>query len=221
MKKFCIFCLTVMLCFSAVAASALTLTGDSLWAISDQQHITGIIDPNKVENYFGPQEPEKPYIRGFLKNGLVREKGLQSYVVSTSGQFGGFTTMRVKLEIFPQYEEIVAEVVQQKCGYVPDDVFDYILATMYFEDSNVGHVFFKTNIPTYHVGTITVNNGKDTIELYMGDFDFDGQYDLGFAAGWTPCKKPCPCKWQLVCVTQTVITTYTYIRSCFKNIVCK
>ena len=65
------------------------------------------------------------------------------------------------------------------------------MATMYFEGSNVGHKFFKANIPTFNVGNITVNK-HDTFNLYMGDWDFDGEYDLGFAAGWTQCKKPEP-----------------------------
>lgn len=192
MKKFVTLLLLVTLCMVPMLSFAETFRGEALWAISSEQHITGILSPDQVENHFGPQAPAKPYVRGFLDNGLVREKGLQQYVVSTSGQHGGFTTLKTVITIFPQYEEIVAEVVTDKCEYTPDSVMDYVFATMYFEGNYVGHVFFKTNVPTFYVGDVTVNNGKDTFKLLMGDWDNDGKYDLGFAPGWTPCKKPEP-----------------------------
>lgn len=194
MKKIVALLLIVIMSCVMVGAFAYTTTEEALWALSTNQHITGILSPDKVEEYLGPQNPSKPYIRGFLENGLVREKGLQSYVASTSGQFGGFTSIRTTVKIFPQYEEVVAEVVEDTLGYIPNGAFDYIMATMYFEGNNVGHKFFKANIPTFNVGTITVNK-TDTFNLYMGDWDFNGEYDLGFSAGWTQCKptpKPCP-----------------------------
>jgi len=191
MKKFVALLLMVTITLVPMFAFAYTTTEDALWALSTNQHVTGILGPEKVEEYLGPQNPAKPYIRGFLENGLVREKGLQSFVASTSGQLGGFTSIRTTVKIFSQYEEVVAEVVEDTLGYVPNGALDYIMATMYFEDKNVGHKFFKTNVPTWNVGTITVNK-TDTFNLYMGDWDFDGEYDLGFAAGWTQCKKPEP-----------------------------
>lgn len=187
MKKLFTIILVLTISLLPTFAFAQTLRGEALWAISAEQRITGVLSPDQVENYFGPQYPTKPYIRGFLENGMAREKGLQRYVVSTSGQHGGFTTLNTTITIFSQYEEIVAEVVTDKCEYTPDSVMDYIFATMYTEDEYVGHVFFKANTPTFYVGNIIVNNGKDTIKLYMGDWDTDGNYDLGFAAGWTQC----------------------------------
>ena len=191
MKKIVALFLIATCLFMAIPSFAYTTTEEALWALSTNQHITGILSPDKVEEYLGPQNPPKPYIRGFLENGLVREKGLQAYVASTSGQFGGFTSIHTTVKIFTQYEEIVTEVVEDTLGYVPNGALDYIMATMYFEGSNVGHKFFKADVPTFNVGTVTVNK-KDTFNLYMGDWDFDGQYDLGFAAGWTQCKKPEP-----------------------------
>lgn len=201
MKKFVALFLIATCLLMAIPSFAYTTTEEALWAVSTNQHITGILSPDKVEEYLGPQKPPKPYIRGFLENGLVREKGLQSYVASISGQYGGFTSIRTTVKIFAQYEEIVAEVVEDTIGYVPNGVMDYIMATMYFEGNNVGHMFFKADVPTFNVGTITVNK-HDTFNLYMGDWDFDGKYELGFAAGWTQCQpkpkphhKPCkPCK---------------------------
>ena len=192
MKKIVALLLFFTLTLTPIFALAYTSTEKSLWALSDNQHITGILTPDKVEEYLGAQAPEKPYIRGFLQNGLVREKGLQSFVVSTSGQLGGFTEIKTTVKIFSQFEEIVAEVVADKCGYVPTGALDYILATMYFEDDNVGHMFFKADVSKFQVGTVTVNDGKDTFPLYMGYWDEDDEYDLGFAAGWTQCKKPEP-----------------------------
>lgn len=188
MKKFVALLLMVTITLVPMFAFASTVTGEALWALSTNQHITGILAPDKVEEYLGPQEPLKPYIRGFLENGLVREKGLQSYTVSTSGQFGGFTSIYTTVKIFPQYEEIVAETVEDILGYAPANVMDYIMATMYFEDDNVGHRFFKANVPVWRVGTITVNK-HDTFDLFMGDWSGDGAYELGFAAGWTQCVK--------------------------------
>lgn len=222
MKKFVVFIMSILVALSVVmSASALTLSGEALWAISTEQHVMGIIDPTKVENYFGPQEPPKPYVRGFLENGLVREKGLQAYTISASGQLGGFTTLKTTVTIFPQFEEVVYDLVTDKCGYEPNSVTDYILATMYFTDEYVGHVFIKTNVPKFHVGTITITDKKDTIELYMGDFDLDGYMELGFAPGWTPCQpapKKCCGKWTVKCIT---VTQICYIKQCFQKTKCK
>lgn len=224
MKKFLILFMCILVGLATViGASAETLKGEALWAISTNQHITGILDPMNVENYFGPQCPPKPYVRGFLDNGLVREKGLQAYVTSPSGQLGGFTELYTWLTIFPGFEEVVYALVEDKCGYEPTTVMDYILATMYFEDDYVGHVFFKTNVPKFHVGTIKITDKKDTIQLYMGDFDGDGNYELGFAPGWTQCtpapRKTCCGQWKMVkCITTTQIY---YVRQCYKKTTCK
>lgn len=193
MKKFVALFLIVTCLLMAIPSFAFTTHGEALWALSDNQRITGILDPNEVEEYLPAQNPPKPYIRGFLENGMVREKGLQEFCVSASGTYGGLTYITTKVEIFTQYEEIVNEVVIDKNGYEPHCVNDYIIATMYFEDKYVGHVFFKTNISKFHVGNVYVNDGKDIIPLYMGDFDFDGAFDLGFAAGWTQCVTTPPC----------------------------
>lgn len=197
MKKIIALFLTMIALFTTCSAFAFTTCGEALWALSDSQHVTGILDPQTVEERLPAQNPAKPYIVGFLDNGLVREKGLQEYCISASGTYGGFTYVCTKLEIFPQFEEIVDEVVMDTIGYEPNDVLDYILATMYFECKYAGHMFFKTNVSKFHVGNVTVNEGKNTFPLYMGDWDNDGKYELGFAAGWTQCTpKPCvpkPC----------------------------
>ena len=196
MKKFVALFLIVTCLVAAIPSFAFNVCGEALWALSDSQHITGILTPDKVEEYLPAQNPPKPYIVGFLDNGLVRTKGLQEYCVSTSGAYGGFTYVRTKIDIFAQYEEIVCEIVTDKLGYEPRTVVDYILATMYFECKYAGHRFFDTKVSKFHVGNVIVNDGKDTIALYMGDWDFDGKYDLGFAVGYvqcTPAPRPtCP-----------------------------
>jgi len=228
MKKFVALLLMVTITLIPMFAFAYTTSEDALWALSTNQHVTGILSPDKVEAYLGPQNPSKPYIRGFLENGLVREKGLQAYIASASGQLGGLTMIYTTVKIFSQYEEVVSEVVEKTLGYIPNGALDYIMATMYFEGNNVGHKFFKTNVPTWNVGTITVNK-TDTFNLYMGDWDLDGEYDLGFAAGWTQCTpqvnieiptpvivvrpKPCkPCKQTLVVVVEPTIVVKPQVK---------
>ena len=63
---------------------------------------------------------------------------------------------------------------------------------MYFECKYAGHKFFNRNLSKFHVGNVIVNDGKDTIPLYMGDWDLDGKYDLGFAVGYVQCVAPQP-----------------------------
>ena len=201
MKKYVALFLIVTCLLMAIPSFASTTTGDALWALSTSQHVVGIIDPTKVEERLPAQNPEKPYIRGFLENGLVREKGLMEYCISTSGTYGGLTYIETTVVIFPQFEEMVNEVATDILEREPEDAFDYIMATMYFSGKYVGHVFFKTNISKFHVGNIVVNRGADTFPLYMGDFDLDGKYELGFAAGWTQCAPNPPC----VVVTPPVV----------------
>ena len=207
MKKFVALFLIATCLIAALPSFALTTTADALWALSTDQHVVGIIDPLKIEEKLPAQNPPKPYIRGFLENGLVRTKGLMEYCVSTSGTFGGLTYIETTVVIFPQYEEVVNEVATDILEREPEDAFDYIMATMYFSGKYVGHVFFKTNVSKFHVGNVIVNNGADTFPLYMGDFDLDGNYELGFAAGWTQCaREPEPESYCPTVVVQEQIT---------------
>ncbi len=238
MKKFIVTLLLVVM--MVVPFAAFAQESEALWALSTNQHVTGILTPMKIETLLGPQNPPKPYIRGFLENGLVREKGLQRYIITEDGHYYGLTAVATNVIIFPQYKELVDSIVLEKCGYTPDSVMDYIFATMYFYDNYVGHMFFRSNIPAFYVGDVIVNKGKDSFKLYLGDWDEDGKYDLGFAAGWTQCKpkpepepepdpipvpKPEPvkktckktCTPQKVCAPVFQFNLFSIVKNCFKR----
>lgn len=203
MKKFVSIIVVVSMVMMMVPAMAAGYTGNALWALSTQQHITGILDLDQVEEYMGMQDPPKPYIRGFLENGLVREKGVQYYDFDSRGNFYGLTTVRTTVNLAPEFAGLVDEIVRAVCGIPETDrltVDNYIAATYCFVgDQYIGHRFFKSNVQKWKVGTVTVNDGRDTFDLYMGDWDFDGQPDLGFAAGWTQCQPRSQCPFRSGC----------------------
>ena len=185
------------------ATYALTYNDEAAWAVSTQQHITGVLAPDQIEDYMGMQDPPKPFIRGFLDNGLVREKGVQYFDTDSRGNLYGFTKMRTSVYVSPDYADLVNEIVYAVCG-IPEGekltAADYIAATYYFaDDYYVGHRFFKANVKTWKVGRVTVNEGRDTFDLYMGDWDGDGAPDLGFAAGWTQCQPRTCCPFRTGC----------------------
>lgn len=182
--------LMVILCltFLTSTAFAATVSGPARWALNDTQYLTGINSTRKVENAFGLMRPADTYVYGFVKDGVEYEKGVQT-TFTFDKYVAGLTTLNTVVNINPQYENQVKEIVYDVLHL--DDgakltANDYVKATLYLKHINkvpkVGHVFFDNSVEKILVGTITLNQGKNVFDLFIGDFNHDNKYELGFAA---------------------------------------
>ncbi len=188
MKKLAIFITILSLLFCSISALAEPLTGPAFWALNHDQHLTGIVDSAKVENVYGIIIPEHVYVQGFEEFGIERTDGMQTVFIFDNYTCG-LTPLFTSVDILPEYQDTVDSIVRQKLGYDDEQVLtvnDYVAATLYQKKvrhvARLGHIFFDERIEKVEVGTVTLNQGANTFKLYIGDFDSDLQYELGFAA---------------------------------------
>ena len=186
MKK--IFCATLTILVLMFAVNAFATTGPAQWALNDNQYLTGIDNENGIAT-FGIMNPNRPYVYGFVEDGITYERGMQTTFIFPQ-YICGTTTLNTTVTIDPEYEDMVNNLVRTYCGYDSDVVLeakDYIKATTIEKTirqvPRIGHRFFNKSVDVIPVGQVVINQGTSVLRLYLGDFDHDGAYELGFAAG--------------------------------------
>ena len=170
--------------------SMMTFTGCSWWAISEDNFVIGKLEESEKVPILPTQNPKKNVIRGFLDNGLVRRKGSMNFLM-LDGQMLGLTKLKVTVSIFDEYRETIESIVYRRFGEEADISANAIIAcTTWIQGESIYHIFWPSIKSHVAIGTVTVNDGLDTITLYAGDHNGDGLLELGFAAGWqqTPSK---------------------------------
>ncbi len=189
------------------AAAAGVYSGASWWALAENQLVVGIKSLEELGSVLPMQTAGKPYIRGNVDNGLIREKGMLRAVIG--GVACGLTKVDIAVRIKTEYISLVESIVARRLEGVDMSANSVIACSQWWAGETVGHIFFTASAARIAVGVVSVNGGQDVIQLYAGDFDGDGAPELGFAAGWmvkeppkapeqrpgkecTPCnRKPC------------------------------
>lgn len=195
-------------------------TGCPKMIISSEGRIVGIKAPNIVEESMGFQNWDKTVIGGFLENGLVRRKGVARVAAYSSGElYAGFTNIPVTVEVTNvaavevilgiSREYLTAEAVVEGTMYVlPCGLF-------------AGHRFFVSSASKFVVAKVYFNCGRNYAYIFAGDWDGDGELELGFQTGYqvyeqtcTPCPRchcwPCFCGYIHVDVDVHVDIHYSY-----------
>ena len=168
-----------------------TFTDCSFWVISNNQRVIGKKAPNETVSILPPQSPAYKYVCGCADTGLIREKAGMRAVYGES--LCGFTSVNAVVTIKPEYYSAVENVVINKLNEYDLTANKIIACTMWWDGNTVAHIFFTSISEKVAVGSVTLNNGKDAVILYMGDFDGDGSMELGFTAGWnTETRNPEP-----------------------------
>ena len=182
MKKLAIFILVLVTLTTATGAFAECYTGPAEIALSAQHNMVGAIYPCEALTLLGPQTIRgKNYIRNILENGIVREKAL-------IWKFD-LSTVHVMVAISPKYFDFVKLAVANSQGVSFDEAKmtagTIIEATHYYcGEFYVGHMFMTSN-KRVRVGSVSFeDNPGEFADLFIADFDGDGNIELGFAPGY-------------------------------------
>lgn len=206
MKKiFVVFTVFVLLFVNALACDGIipteentyhTYTDPSYWAIEQNYHeLFGMISPEETVRTYGVQTVTSNIVRGFSSTGLIRVKGRAQYCISESIVVGLTFLDNVSITIYPRYQAIVEEVVTRRTGSTMC-ARTIASSTLWQVNDTVSHIFYTTQ-KVFIVGVVYFNGGRDSTALWCGDFDGDGDNELGFKAGVTdfkPTPSPEPTK---------------------------
>lgn len=123
------------------------------------------------------------YLRGISDSGnAIRLKGM-AQINPIGDSWLGLTPYNVDIELFKGYESIVRAIVEQRTTVVKPDALSIINSTLWFDDNYVGHIFYNAATRVIQVGTIEFVNLDYKLELWIGDINQDGQYELGLIPG--------------------------------------
>lgn len=195
MKKF-ISMLLVLCCLGSIPAAIACEENDipiiklteqeSEWsccymALGDTNGVFGKTSMNQEVEFFAASSATGLYVRGISEDGLIMVKGTLGYILYEETVFG-LTKVDCQVDIYETCRPFVRDIVEKKFGYT-EDITDSktMAATLVRTEKDIFHVFFDEKIIHIPVGTVKFRNGI-TI-LYAGDFDGDGEYELGFQYG--------------------------------------
>ena len=195
------------------AVSNLMLHGESNWLISQNGRVIGKKSPCEDVEILGYQEhPQFQYPSDVLENGFIRYPG--ESMICLNNHDIGWTTFCTDVEIDIVWAKFVQDIVKYRSSQLmminPEEsefgTKEIIAATVYYDENEVTeqqevhatHIFYKSTDWRMQVGYIYFMDGSRAT-LFVGDFDNDGYYELGFAPGWTTCEpepkpepeKPC------------------------------
>ena len=165
-------------------------TGKSWWCISENRLITGKIRADEKVDVAKITEQSTPFVRGFVDNGLIREKGAIKYM-EIGGTILGLTELEATVTVWEQYADAVATVVHEKLGEDVEISANSILScSLRWEASTVYHMFADQYSGRIPFGTLALNGGNSTTLIYFCDFDGNGTAEIVFSAGWIPYEEP-------------------------------
>ena len=165
-------------------------TGETWWCISENRLVTGKIRVDEKVDTAKIAEQKTPYVRGFVDNGLIREKGAIRYT-EIGGTILGLTELEATVTIWEQYTEAVETVVHEKLGENVEISANSILScSLRWETNTVYHMFADQYSGRIPIGTVTLNGGESTTLIYICDFDGNGTFEIVFSAGWIPYEEP-------------------------------
>lgn len=174
----------VLIAKSETAIQANVFTGISWWALTVENRVFGKISPMEQVSAVAANPPRGAWIGGCVDNGVVRDK----HTMTVIGEGYGLTQVEVRIELRQEAVELVERILWERLEVDTITANAIIAATMWWEKSTVCHVFFLPDAAKMWAGTITA--GKNTIELYAGEWG--GVLVLGFVSGSCPAPTPEP-----------------------------
>lgn len=164
--------------------------GASWWALTDGNRAFGKISPAEDQPVCPAKPPKSAFVGGCMDNGLVRKKGSMTVLTGADGLVYGLTSLDVKITLNADAVALVESIVRDRLEVDGITANAIIAATMWWQETTVTHIFFHPTAPMMWVGVVTVNGGRNTIDLWAGDWDGDGFPELGFCAGSSPTPVP-------------------------------
>lgn len=174
--------------------------GESWWAITTGMKVAGKISPEESAGINAGAGVCGAAVQGITENGILREKSAIRY---TEGErIVGLSRLKVGVTIETQYLETVKAIIFRRLGEETALCANSVIsATLWWEGSTVCHIFYSNAAARVRVGAVMIEGAACPAELYMGDFDGDGERELGFAPGWVQVndcgkepEKPGNCK---------------------------
>jgi len=160
-----------------------TFTGCSGWAVEkDSRELAGIKCPEEQLEIRKGLGGKSAYIRGNAQGGLIRAKCVIRVDV-VAGMAAGMTELdSVEFRIPAQYLGFVSEIVERRIG-TELSAASIAAATLWRRGDTVAHIFWPDEAVTVAVGEVYFNRHEFMTVLWAGDFDGDGQAELGFRFG--------------------------------------
>ena len=174
--------------------------GESWWAITTGMKVAGKTSPEESAAVNAGAGIYGAAVQGITENGIMRERSMIRY--AEGEKIVGLSCVKASVTVEARYLETVKEIICRRLGegtaFCANSV---ISATLWWEGSAVCHIFLASAAARVRVGAVMIEGAAYPAELYMGDFDGDGAFELGFAPGWVQVndcgkepEKPGNCK---------------------------
>lgn len=174
--------------------------GESWWAITTGMKVAGKVSPDESAGINAGAGVCGAAVQGFTENGIMRERSMVRY--SEGERIVGLSCVKASVTIEARYLETVKEIIFRRLGEgTALSANSVISATLWWEGSAVCHIFYSDAAARVRVGAVMIEDAAYPEALYAGDFDGDGERELGFAPGWVQVndcgketEKPGNCK---------------------------
>ena len=148
------------------------------FALNDTGKLEGIKNIKETKIHLPLYLSNQTKVEGIYSDGTVlRVIGLTKFEIIEDIPIG-MVPLQVEIYINPLYVNLVKAIVAERAGEFNNA--NIIAATLWREKEYVGHIFYTSASQKIEVGYITFENNTH-LTLYMGDFNKDGCYELGFA----------------------------------------
>ena len=163
-----------------IETAAWDVSGCAWVALSAENRLMyGKLSEEEKLEIFPAKSMNGAFVRGITESGVIREKGEMRYML-LEGTVIGLTKVEVTVKIEAEYWEIVESIVNRRMEkYEEITAADIMACTLGRTESTVYHYLFGRTSGYIAVGSV-VFNGKNTVSLCVGDWNFDGLADLGF-----------------------------------------
>lgn len=160
----------------------------SFWARVDEFHeVAGLLRPDEDVPTLPVQHAADCVMRGFLPNGIIRVAAQIRVLAAGETLFGlaqlTNTGIGIRTEYVPLAEDIIHRELGEETPLCGGSVSLCLLAAY---NQTVAERIFPSYVDHIIIGYAYFNGKRDDLAaIAMGDWDGDGQLDLGLTAGWT------------------------------------
>ena len=167
-------------------------TEETYWAIEPTStELIGITSPCEDVPVLSGLTTPFTRIRGVLDDGIIRVKGRAVIAETDEGVTGLAVCTCAIVQIRAEFIDVVREIVTRRTGGELC-ARTVIASTLWRKCDTVSHIFWLEQ-PIVAIGSVTVSGS--TLIIWCGDFDGDGNNELGFKAGvggGCPSPEPTP-----------------------------
>lgn len=176
------------------------MCGEVFLAVQDSTgFLFGMLSPDERVS-IAPMQTATAKIRGITAQGLNRAKGEMRYMLTDSGCVLGLKKGQASVAISPEYMDIVTGIVHRCMGEETEVTATSVIAcTIRRTACTVTHMMVGRTSNKILVGTVLFCGAEMRANLYVTDWDADGQLDIVFSVNTgkatptaTPTAKPKP-----------------------------